>query len=56
MSLSKIGEKNMVQVNVKVKYENNCYQTNVILDNYTTEEEILRLAEEQVKKTITRKH
>lgn len=46
----------MVQVNVKVNYQDKCYQTNVILDTYTTEEEILRLAEEQVKKTITRKH
>jgi hypothetical protein len=40
----------MVQVHVTVKYEGMCYLTNVITDRNTSDEEIFRLAYEQVQK------
>lgn len=40
----------MVQVNVRVNYRGKDYLTNVITTNNTSEEEILRLASEQVRK------
>ncbi|WML52932.1 BA3454 family stress response protein [Neobacillus sp. PS3-12] len=40
----------MVQVNVTVNFRGRNYLTNVITTNNTSEEEILRLASEQVHK------
>ncbi|MDP4105386.1 MAG: BA3454 family stress response protein [Bacillota bacterium] len=40
----------MVQVNVTVNFKGRNYLTNVIITNNTSEEEILRLASEQVQK------
>ncbi|MDM5331502.1 BA3454 family stress response protein [Neobacillus sp. CF12] len=40
----------MLQVNVKVTYEGKDYLTNVIANSNTPEEEIYRLAYEQVQK------
>ncbi|WP_442593906.1 BA3454 family stress response protein [Neobacillus sp. D3-1R] len=40
----------MIQYTINVVYQGKCYQTNVIVDKYTSEEEILRVAKEQVQK------
>lgn len=40
----------MVQVNVTVNYEGKYYLTNVIAQSNTSDEEILRLAVEQVER------
>ena len=40
----------MVQINVTVHFRGKNYLTNVITTNNTSEEEILRLASEQVRK------
>jgi hypothetical protein len=40
----------MVQVNVKVTFEGKVYLTNVLANRNTSEEEIYRLAFEQVEK------
>ncbi|RDU35754.1 BA3454 family stress response protein [Neobacillus piezotolerans] len=43
----------MVQVNVKVEYLGKNYMTNVITDPQASDEEIMQLALEQVKKQWT---
>jgi hypothetical protein len=48
------GELVMIQVEVKVSYDGKYYLTNVIADPNTTEEEIIRLAYEQVQKQWVR--
>ncbi|MGG5254159.1 BA3454 family stress response protein [Neobacillus sp. SM06] len=44
----------MVQINVTVEYEGKNYLTNVITSRETSEEEIFRLALEQVKQQWTK--
>ncbi len=44
----------MVQINVKVEYEGKNYLTNVITSRETSEEEVFRLALEQVKQQWTK--
>lgn len=46
----RIGDFMMVQVNVKVNFKGKNYLTNVITNHNTSDEEIQRLAREQVKK------
>jgi hypothetical protein len=44
------GDIILLQYTVNVTYQGKCYQTNVIVDKPTNEEEILRVAIEQVRK------
>ncbi|MBI0575808.1 BA3454 family stress response protein [Neobacillus cucumis] len=46
----------MLQVNVMVTYQGKNYLTNVITNRNTSEEEIFRLAYEQVQKQYQRKN
>ncbi|MFD0828715.1 BA3454 family stress response protein [Neobacillus sp. M.A.Huq-85] len=46
----------MLQVNVMVTYQGKNYLTNVITNRNTSEEEIFRLAYEQVQKQYERKN
>ncbi|WP_156520737.1 BA3454 family stress response protein [Oceanobacillus sp. Castelsardo] len=43
----------MIQVNVTVDYEGQLYHTNVITNHYVTQDKILELALNQVKKQLS---
>lgn len=47
------GMKRMVEITVKINFNGKNYQTNVIVDRSATKEEVLCLAQEQVRKQWT---